>query len=414
MTVPLLVAAMTIPALLETLGQEKFGLLALAWGLVGYAGALDLGLGRALTQMVASLRGEQRLIAIPDTLATASRITLLAGFVGAVLIVMFGMMGGASMIQTQSTPESEIQLSILLLAIALPAQAMSATYKGLNEAFMNFKGVSLLRAGLGIINFAGPYAVSLFTTQLPWLVSTLVVSRLASLLIYRQLAAQCLHRELETQHPARYSFVIAKKLFSFGGWVTVSSVIGPILVQADRFFIAAMISASAVSVYVLPYEVVVQSLVLVGAISSVMFPGLSKLMKEQPNAWQPYFQKWLVRVAVFMGCVCLILIFILPWLLPKWIGENLDHQSILIGQILCVGVFANSVGSMFYSVLHASGRADLTAKMHIIELPLYVASLYFLIGYYGLLGSALAWVARMIFDFMALFCLNKTKKIASE
>lgn len=406
---PLGVAALTVPALIDRLGLERFGLLALAWGLIGYAGALDLGLGRALTQMVARLRGEKKLESIPDTLATASRITLLTGLVAGVLIVLFALLGGASMIRTQSTPEGEIQLAILLLAIALPAQAMCATYKGLNEAFMNFRGVSLLRASLGVINFAGPYAVSLFTSRLPWLVSTLVVSRLASLLIYKYLAASCLRDQPETQRTANYSALIARKLFSFGGWVTVSSIISPIMVQADRFVIAAMISAASVSVYVLPYEVVVQSLVLVGAISSVLFPGLSKLMHEHPKAWRPYFRKWLLRVAGLMAIVCLTLAYLLPVALPLWIGKNLNSQSIVIGQVLCVGVFSNSLGSMFYALLHAQGRADITAKLHLIELPLFLIALIILTNQHGPIGAAVAWVMRMTFDSLFLFFLTQKK-----
>lgn len=402
LSVPLFVAAVTVPQLVNKLGHEKFGLLALAWGLIGYAGALDLGLGRALTQMVAGMLGEKKFKEIPDSLVTASRITLFTGLFAGILIGLFAILGGTSIIRTESTPEVEIRLSILLLAIALPAQAMSATYKGLNEAFMNFKGVSLLRAGLGVITFAGPYAVSFFTLELPCLVATLVISRLVSLLIYKRLAKNCLHKESVGSGKARYSKSIAKKLFAFGGWVTVSSIISPIMVQVDRFFIAAMISASAVSVYVLPYEVVVQSLVLVGAISSVMFPGLTKLMKEQPDAWQPYFQKWLVRVAMVMGCICLSLIFILPWLLPKWVGENFDKQAILIGQILCVGVFANSLGSMFYTVLHAKGRSDWTAKIHLCELPIFVILLIIGIDEFGVAGAASAWIIRMIVDAIVL------------
>ena len=399
---PLLVAAVTVPALLDTLGKEKFGLLALAWGLIGYAGALDLGLGRALTQMVASLRGERRIVEIPDTLATASRITLVTGLIAGILIALFACLGGSSTIRTESTPEAEIQMAILLLAIALPAQAMSATYKGLNEAFMNFKGVSFLRAALGIINFAGPYAVSFLTTQLHWLVSTLVISRIFSLVMYKYLAAQCLQSEAETQHTASYSPNIAKKLFLFGGWVNVSSVIGPIMVQSDRFFIATMISAAAVSTYVLPYEIVVQSLVLVGAISTVMFPSLSKLMQEKPYEWRVYFQNWLIRVSLMMGLVCISLVLTLPYILSIWIGENLNKESIFIGQVLCVGVFLNSLGVMFFSAIQATGRADLTAKMHLLEFPIYVCLLYLFLESFGLIGAALAWVARMFLDVVLL------------
>lgn len=54
---PLLIAAVTVPKLLTLIGSERFGFLALAWGLIGYAGALDLGIGRATTQRVAALIG---------------------------------------------------------------------------------------------------------------------------------------------------------------------------------------------------------------------------------------------------------------------------------------------------------------------------------------------------------------------
>src|SRR5450830_1373771 len=83
---PLGVAVLTVPHLIENLGQERFGLLALAWGLIGYAGTLDLGLGRALTQMVARLKGEGNFSSIPTVLATAGRITLVTGLIGGALI----------------------------------------------------------------------------------------------------------------------------------------------------------------------------------------------------------------------------------------------------------------------------------------------------------------------------------------
>lgn len=76
---PLLVAVATCTSSYPSACNERFGLLALAWGMIGYAGALDSGIGRALTQMVGRLRGEGNVPAIPDALATAGRITLVAG-----------------------------------------------------------------------------------------------------------------------------------------------------------------------------------------------------------------------------------------------------------------------------------------------------------------------------------------------
>lgn len=397
---------LTVPQLIENLGQERFGLLALAWGLIGYAGSLDLGLGRALTQMVARLKGEGDLSSIPDVLATASRITLVTGLIGGALIGFASLTGAQAIIRTESVSQSEIQYAMLLLAIALPAQAMSATYRGLNEAFMNFRGISFLRAGLGIVNFGGPYAVSLLTTQLPYLVATLVLSRLGALFIFRYLAIRCLMNNKKTSGPAVYSPRIARSLFAFGGWVTVSSIVSPIMLQADRFIIAATISAAAVSLYVLPYEVVGQSLILVGAVSSVMFPGLSALMQEKPDHWRPYFRMWLLRVTGLMAVVCIGLALLLPVILPLWIKNNLKPESILIGQVLCLGVFANTIGAMFYALLHAKGRSDVTAKLQLMEVPIYLVVLFSFIDYFGIAGVAWAWVGRMVFDALMLTWLG--------
>lgn len=409
LSLPLLVAVVTVPHLIAVLGNERFGLLALAWGLIGYAGALDLGVGRALTQMVGRMRGDGHVTPIPDVVVTAGRITLIAGLVGGVAIAVIALAGGGAWVKARDVPATELKTAIVLLAIALPAQSMSATYRGLNEAYLNFKGISLVRAGLGVVNFGGPYFVAHYTVQLPWLVATLVVSRLLALLIYGRLAYVCLEGQQLLQRKGRYSSSIANSLFSFGGWVTISSVVSPILLQADRFIIASVISAAAVTVYVLPYEVVVQSLILVSAVSTVIFPNLSRLLHAQPNEWRAYFRRWVFRVTLLMTAACILLAILLPILMPLWIRTNLKSESIVVGQILCIGVFFNSIGTMFYALMHAKGRPDLTAKLHILELPIYIVCLDLFLRQYGLTGAAWVWVGRMAFDAMGLTWIGRHK-----
>jgi O-antigen/teichoic acid export membrane protein len=402
LSLPLLIAVVTVPPLIARLGNERFGLLALAWGLVGYAGALDLGIGRALTQWVARLRGEGNLSTVGPILMTANRITLIAGLVGAVLIATAALSGLGSWVKADTILPSEIQYAMLLLAIALPAQAMSSTYRGVNEAFLNFKGVSLLRVGLGVVGFGGPYLISFFTIDLAWLAATLVLSRLMALAVYRWLALSCLKANHVALVQAHYVSTIAKRLFAFGGWVALSNVVSPVLMQADRFMIGVVISAAAVTYYVLPYEVVVQSLILVSAISTVIFPTLSQLLIEKSDHWQAYFRRWLYIVAAIMLVVCVALAVLLPTVLKLWLKTELQPESILIGQILCLGVFANSIGSMYFALLHAKGRADVTAKLHVLELPLFLTALFYMLHTFGIAGAAWAWVGRMVFDAIAL------------
>ena len=55
---PMLIALAAIPALIRTLGADRFGIVTLSWLLIGYCSLFDLGLGRALTRVVSEkLRG---------------------------------------------------------------------------------------------------------------------------------------------------------------------------------------------------------------------------------------------------------------------------------------------------------------------------------------------------------------------
>jgi len=50
---PLGVAVAAMPYVIHGLGAERFGILSIAWTLLGFCGLLDLGLGRATTKFVA-------------------------------------------------------------------------------------------------------------------------------------------------------------------------------------------------------------------------------------------------------------------------------------------------------------------------------------------------------------------------
>lgn len=391
---PLIIAALTIPNLIGIIGTERFGLLALAWGLIGYAGALDLGIGRALTQRLAMLRGRSEDSEIPQVIVTAVTLTTILGLFGFSIIALACIFGAQQLIPRVDVANKEITISLLLLAVAVPMQAVSATYKGVNEAYLNFKSINILRVALGVANFGGPYLVSYFTHELHWLVATLVVSRTLALLVYRYCAYTC----VALGKSNNFNYPQAIKLLKFGGWVTVSGVISPFLVQADRFFIGFLISAAAVTTYVIPYEISVQALILVGAITTVAFPTIAELLqRDRDHAWL-LFKKWVIRVAILMFIVMGGIAVLLPIVLELWVGAYVAEDSVTVGRILCLGVFFNALGAMFYSFLHAQGRTKITALFHLIEFPLFVAALYLLITKFGVQGAALAWLLRVIVD----------------
>jgi len=84
--IPVLLALVAIPLLVRQLGAARFGVLSLAWTLVGYLGLFDFGLGRALTQLVAERVGTDRRDQLPS-------LTWSAGVVIALIAAPLGVCG---------------------------------------------------------------------------------------------------------------------------------------------------------------------------------------------------------------------------------------------------------------------------------------------------------------------------------
>jgi len=76
---PLLAALLSIPYIIQGLGTDRFGILTIAWVIIGYLSLLDMGLGRALTKVVAERLGTGQTEEIPSFIWTALGMTLILG-----------------------------------------------------------------------------------------------------------------------------------------------------------------------------------------------------------------------------------------------------------------------------------------------------------------------------------------------
>lgn len=134
---PLPIAIITVPYLTRALGPDRFGVLALILALVGYSSILDLGLGRALTKVVA---GE---LASPATslgsLVMTSLVMLAAlGAIGAVLI--FAVAPGAlnHVIAVPAAIRGESLAALRVMAFSLPFVTMTTGVRGVLEAHAGY------------------------------------------------------------------------------------------------------------------------------------------------------------------------------------------------------------------------------------------------------------------------------------
>lgn len=395
---PIFFALFAIPILLDRIGIERFGILSLFWALLAYASVFDLGIGRAVTQKLSATLGSGNRDSEAALVHAATSTTLKISSAGAIILLALSISGVHNNIQATPQVLNEIGPALWIMSLILPIQALSATWRGINEALGNFKSISINRMLLGAANFGGPLIISAYSQSLFWMALSLLASRCAGLYLYRKAALKDFEFSAWKAIPKNEIRKIKLNLISFGGWATVSSIISPLMVYFDRFLIAFFISASAATAYAVPFEIVSQSLILVGAVTGVIFPTLSRLRAENPEMASKVLSSWTKIVGGGMTLVGLLLALAIPYLLPIWTKNQLPDDSIISGQILCIGVIANSFGAMFYASIHSAGKSKTTALIHILELPVYIISLAWLIPLLGIQGAAIAWSGRMILD----------------
>jgi O-antigen/teichoic acid export membrane protein len=401
LTLPLGFALFAIPQLLAHLEKERFGLLSLAWSLTAVAGLFDLGVGRAATVVIARHLAKREGELAAAAIMASRRLAVYTGLAGCGIFAVTVLAGATELLSVSIGLRAELRESALILALAIPFQVGIAAARGICEATHQFRAISIIRIAMGIGNFGGPLLVSFVSQDLRALTGSLVLTRAASWIAHLRLASTA------TGHTPRADEVkpLMRELLHTGGWVTVSSVVSPLLVQSDRFVIGSVLSSSDVAAYSVPAELVLQLLVLASATSTVLFPNLAGLVATDQRGALRAFRKTAGLIAGQMVAVCGIAALAMPVVLPWWVDGQLAESSVRVGQILCIGVVFNAVGMVCAAFVHAHRLFRATAVTHIAELVLYLPAVTFLVRAYGLTGAAIAWSGRVAVDTFALLWL---------
>ena len=398
---PTVVGIISVPILLQNLGASRLGIFTLALGIIGFAGVFDLGLGRALTQSVATATGQGRTL---PTIARHVRRTLpfvaLMGVAwGAVLWLMAESIA-LSVFRLEGDIAHEAALGVRWLAIAIPGLLLSSSLVGVLEGLQRFGLVNALRIPLNAMTFVAPVLTSFIWQDVGQVIAALAIVRLIGVLIW----ASALSSTLPMSHCADSEKLPAREMWRFTGWLSVTNIIGPLMVHADRFYLAALFPPANVAYYTVPLDTLFRATALPVAAINALFPALSDVGSGSDKAAHLVRTGALLMLA-FWGVPILLASLTLDRLLALWLGVDFAAMSINLSQWLLLAVLINGFAYLPYTLLQSDGRADLTAKLHLIELPIYAVALIILVGRFGVLGAAIAWTGRITLDAALLYWL---------
>lgn len=401
---PLLVAVPAVPRLIHGMGTDRFGVLTLAWVVIGYFGLFDFGFGRALTKLVAEKLGSGRAGEVPGLFWTCLVLMLAFGCLGGAVMAALSPWMVRSVLHIPAAIQTDTLRAFYVLAASLPVVIATTALRGFLEAYQRFGLSNAVRVPMGVLTFIGPLLVLPFSKSLFSIVSVLAVGRFMGWAVHLALC-------LKVADDLRGGFVwhpdAVKPLLHFGGWVTLANVVNPVLLFLDRFLIGAMLPVAMVGYYTAPFEAVTKVWIIPTSLTAPIFPACSALGLRRTQELEGLYARSLRFLFCAIAPISVVLVLLARPIIGAWLGPAFVDKSAVPLQFLAAGVFVNCFAHVPYCFLQGLGRPDLPAKLFLAELLPYGLLLWWMIGRWGISGAAAAWSIRVTIEVVLLFWLSQ-------
>ena len=394
-----LVLLVAMPPLVRQLGEEQFGLFSLAWVAIGYLLFLDLGVSRAVTKFVSEHLAQSEVGHCRDVIRSAIVTNLALGVLGSLLVLAtYPFLVKAFKIP--ATLEHQAHLIVFGIALAVPSLLLQSVFRAVLSSLQRFGLINLINSCGSTVQWGLACLLAASGIEVGWIVIFVVGVRLVATVAY---AAALFSFDRTFLVGAKFNVQLLKKLLKFGGWVSVSQIVSPLLTYLDRAFIASFLSLAAVTIYTVPTEVTTRLRIIPASIVSTLYPAFSERSGGERVDLGSIYSRSVRFLLLLLVPVFSLLILLGPDLLSIWMGPSFAERGGFVLQIMTAGAFLNCMAYVPYSLLQSVGKPDITGKLHVLEIPGYVLLCFVLTKRYGLEGAAVAGCTRYAVDAILLF-----------
>lgn len=402
-TAPLLVAAVAIPPLIRLAGTDRFAILTLSWSLVSYFSLLDMGLSRSLTHMVADHLGSGLSEGTARLVWTGMSLMLAAGLVAGVLMAALTPWAVSTALHIPESLHRETGRAFYWMAASLPLVMVSVGCRSVLDAHQRFDWVNAARIPLGVASFLAPLVAAWWVPEpLPAMMVLLLICRLMALALQ---AVGCFRLVPDLKTGFRFDRTLVRPLLTFGGWMSVVNMTGPLMVHSDRFVVGALLPMAAVAHYATPNEVVTKLWFLPWAVVGVLFPAFSTTWGRDPVQVRILYRGGLVATFAGLFPPVLILAAFSADILGPWLGPDFAASGGGVLRWMALGALCYGLSQIPQALIQGAGKPRWLAVLALVQVPVYYGVFVLVARRFGIEGAAVVWALRMLADMTAVFVL---------
>jgi O-antigen/teichoic acid export membrane protein len=253
-----------------------------------------------------------------------------------------------------------------------------------------------------VFSFVGPLLVLPFSHSLVPVTLALIAGRIVGCLAH---LFACLHAVPALRHISLERSAI-RPVVRFGGWITLTNLVAPMMIYVDRFMVSALLSVAMVAYYTAPFDVLLRLTVIPGGVAGVLFPALAVSLAQDRDHTSLLISRGVKYILLGVFPIVLVIVTLAPEGLRFWLGPAFAQNGAEAMRWLAPGILVNAVATVPFILIQSAGRPGLVAKVETAQLPVYVVGIWLLTARFGIVGTAVAWTGRVTIDAIILFACS--------
>lgn len=399
--VPALIAIPSLGVLARGLGPDFFGLYSLVFIVLGYSGIFDAGVTKSVVYFVSSSKNCDK--EINNLVSTACLFLFTLSFMVVLPVAYF--VDDLILLLTSDSSKAykEITVGVRLALLSIPLMMLNLVFQGYFEGRSKFYELSRIKIAVNPLSSLLPALSTMIIGTLKAAILSLIIAKVLSLIAVFLLYLRDLNQR--GQSFGSVSLSSLRKLITFGGWISLSNILSPIMNTGDRFMVASINGSANLSFYSIAADAISKFTIFPVAVSKVIFPIFSDSSKKSIH--RDVKRKSFQMIAYPMMILTVFGIIFSENIIMIWFGNEYLGSTVIVFQLLLIGLFFNSIAQIPYSEIQARGYANYTALLHSLEIIPHIFCLWFMVTNYGIIGAALAITIRSVVDALLLILIEK-------
>ncbi|MDD5679711.1 MAG: flippase [Candidatus Omnitrophica bacterium] len=395
----LILTLATMPFIIRRLSVDLYGVYMLIGVIVGYFSFLQFGLGTASIKYISQHLARKEEDKIRKTFWSCLFFYISLGLFGTLLIALSAHILVEKVFRI---PDEFKAISVFALRVGSAGFfifMLLSLASSIIQAIGRFDILNIIETALGTLQIGVTVALLKYGFSLREIIISNIFLQTVGICVY------WIYMRKMLPFLAKLSWDAAtlRDLLKFGGFVTISSVTAPILLNMEKIFLTMFRSVSTLTYYSVPYSIINRLSVIPSAFSSVIFPASSYthgLHKSETNR-ELHYRSTLYIFFLYVFFVVFFVIFGRQFL-AMWIGNDFAENSTDVLIILALAGLVNAVAWPSAVILQGVGKPHIPAAFHLIETVIYIPLACVFIYKFGVLGAAFAWFLRVLLDTILL------------